>query len=80
MQAAWCEVTEILDRDPTSAKIEIRKSQSYSRDEWDVRIEAALQLRLSRTEFLVEGRITALDHGKEVFRNSWDRRILRKML
>ena len=80
MQAAWSEVTEILDQDPTSARIEIRKSQSYSRDKWDVRIEAALQLRLTGTEFLVEGGITALDHGKEIFRNSWDRRIPRKML
>jgi hypothetical protein len=80
MQAAWSEVTEILNQDPTSARIEIRKSQSYSRDEWDVRIEAALQLRLTKTEFLVEGGIAALDHGKEVFRNSWDRRIPRKML
>ncbi len=80
MQVAWSEVTEILDHDPASARIEIRKSQSYSRDEWDVRIEAALQLRLTRTEFLVEGGITALDHGNEVFRESWDRRIPRKML
>jgi hypothetical protein len=39
-----------------------------------------LQLQLTRTEFLVEGGLTALDHGKEVFRNNWDRRIPRKML
>jgi hypothetical protein len=38
------------------------------------------KLRLTKTEFLVEGEIAALDHGKEVFRNSWDRRIPRKML
>jgi hypothetical protein len=74
------EVTEILDCDPTSARIEISKDQSYSRGEWDVRIEATLQLRLTRTEFLVEGGITAFGHGKEVFRNNWDRRIPRKML
>ena len=80
MQSDWTEVTEILDHDPTSARIEIRKTQSYSRGDWDVRIEAALQLRLTTTEFLIEGAIAALDHGKEVFRNSWNRRIPRKLL
>jgi len=80
MQSDWTEVTEILDHDPTSARIEIRKTQSYSRGDWDVRIEAALELRLTTTEFLIEGAIAALDHGKEVFRNSWDRRIPRKLL
>jgi hypothetical protein len=50
------------------------QSQSYSRNEWDVRVEATLQLRLTRTAFLVEGGITALDHGKEVFLGALRRR------
>jgi hypothetical protein len=39
-----------------------------------------LEPRLTATEFLVEGGITALDRGIELFRNHCDRRIPRKLL
>jgi putative CocE/NonD family hydrolase len=80
MSAPWIEETQILDHDPASARIDIRKSQFYRRGDWDVRIEAMLRLTLTPNEFLLAGAIKAFEQGREVFQNAWDRRIPRRMV
>jgi putative CocE/NonD family hydrolase len=80
MTAAWSEVTEISDRDPSSARLDLMRSESFARDRWNVRVEAKLRLRLTRTDFLVGGEIRALEHDRDVFQRSWDRKIPRRLL
>ncbi|WP_019170219.1 CocE/NonD family hydrolase [Pseudaminobacter salicylatoxidans] len=80
MSETWNEVTEILDNDPTSAKIEIRMVDTFSRDEWDVRVEAALRLSLTKDDFLVTGDIQAFDHDEQVFAKKWTRTVPRQLL
>lgn len=80
LSGSWNEVTEILDNDPTSAKIEIQMMDSYSRDDWDVSVKATLRLRLTKDDFHVEGDIQALDHDEEVFVRNWARTIPRQLL
>jgi putative CocE/NonD family hydrolase len=80
MSAAWNEVTEILEHDPTSAKIEFRMKEAFSRDDWDVRVEATLRLSLTKDDFHVAGDIQAFDHDKEVFAKNWTRTVPRQLL
>lgn len=80
MAGAWEEVTEILEHDPTSATIKIWMSESYSRGDWDVRIRVALQLSLSRDNFLISGEIKCYEGGVESFSKGWHRTIARRLL
>jgi hypothetical protein len=80
MAAVWSEVTEIFDHDPTTAKIAIRMSESYFRDQWDTRVESTLRLRLTRDHFLIAGAIKAYEHDKEIFAKNWRRKIGRHLV
>ena len=75
------EVTEILDHDPTSAKVQSQFIETFKRGaDWDVRIESRLRLSLTKDSFLFVGQIKAFEHDKEVFAKTWDRKIPRLLV
>jgi len=74
------DVLEIRDDDPTSAKMEFHLMQGFKREDWDARVEAALRMSVTRSDFLLTGEIKAFDSGREVFSKLWDRKIARKFI
>ncbi|RWI31421.1 MAG: CocE/NonD family hydrolase [Mesorhizobium sp.] len=74
------EVTEILDHDPTSAKLETQYVEAMKRDDWDVRVESCIRFSLTKDTFLFVGQIKAFERDKEVFAKTWDRTIPRLLV
>ncbi|MFD1984351.1 CocE/NonD family hydrolase [Mesorhizobium newzealandense] len=74
------EVTEILDHDPTSAKVEAQYVETMKRGDWDVRVDSHLRLTLTKENFLFVGQIKAFDHDQEVFTKTWNRAIPRLLV
>ena len=60
------EVKEILDYDPTSAKIDAQYSATYKRGAWDCRVESYLRVSLTKDNSVLVGQIKAFDHDAEV--------------
>jgi uncharacterized protein len=77
---AWREVLEIVDDDPNSAKVDFWRTQSYRRDEWDVRVETRLTMGVTKDEFLLVGDVKAYERDEEVFSKVWDRKIPRLLV
>ncbi|MGX7877116.1 CocE/NonD family hydrolase [Mesorhizobium sp. ORM6] len=80
ISVASSEVTEILDHDPTSAKIETQYVETMKRDDWDVRVENRMHFSMTKENFLLVGQIKAFDDDKEVFNKTWERTIPRLLV
>ncbi|MDX8542063.1 peptidase S15, partial [Mesorhizobium abyssinicae] len=80
MWAKRSEVIEILDHDPTSAKIDAQKIAAYKRADWDCRVESRLQVSATKDDFLFVGQIKAFEHDAEVFTKTWNRTIPRRLV
>lgn len=74
------DVIEILDHDPTSAKIDAQYSNEMNRGDWKVRVESRLSMSLTKENFVLVGHIKALEHDVEVFTKIWDRTIPRMLV
>ena len=75
------EVLEILDHDPASASVKTQYTATYKRGgDWDVRVESSIDFSLTKDNFLFVGQIKALEHDKEVFTKTWDRKIPRLLV
>jgi putative CocE/NonD family hydrolase len=74
------QVLAIRDDDPTSATLDSEYTTGFKRDDWDVRMDTALRMRLTKSEFLLVGEIKAYERYKEVFSKVWDRKIPRMLL
>lgn len=74
------QVTEILDHDPTSAKIESQYITAFKRGDWDCRIESRLGVSLTKDDFLLVSQIKAFEHDTEVFAKTWKRTIARMLV
>jgi predicted acyl esterase len=67
----------IEDDDPLSAVAELRRTQTTSRDAWQIRIETEMRLSCTRDAFLLHGGLRAWEGATEVCRREWDRSIAR---
>ncbi|MER9657864.1 CocE/NonD family hydrolase [Mesorhizobium sp. M0152] len=80
MSKTASEVTEILDHDPTSAKVETQYVEAMKRGDWSIRVESRLRFSLTKDNFLFVGQIKAFEDDKEVFAKTWDRTIARLLV
>jgi uncharacterized protein len=76
----FSEVTEIVDRDPTSARIVVERTDGYKRGDWDIKIKAVLRMNVSQDDLLFLGELQAMEGAKEVFAKRWDRKIPRSLM
>jgi hypothetical protein len=67
----------IEEDDPLSAMVELRETQTMSRDAWQIRIETQMRLSCTRDAFLLQGSLRAWEGANEVCRREWDRSIAR---
>jgi predicted acyl esterase len=70
----------VEEDDPLSAVVELRRTQTMSRDAWQVRIETQMRLSCTRTAFLLQGSLRAWEGANEVCHRDWDRSIPRDFL
>jgi hypothetical protein len=60
--------------------VEIRRTETISRDAWRIRLETLMRLSCTRDAFLLRASLRALDGETEVCRRDWDLSIPRDFL
>jgi uncharacterized protein len=65
------------DDDPLSAVAELRRTDTKSREGWQVRIETQMRLACTRDLFLLQASLRAWEGENEVCRRDWERAIAR---
>jgi hypothetical protein len=70
----------VEEDDPVSAMAELRRTETMSRDGWQIRIETQMRLSCTRDVFLLQGSLRAWEGANEVCRRDWDRSIPREFL
>ncbi len=83
-QHGWIFSSKIENRytihpgDPNSARIELRATETYAReDQLDVRIEAWHDMSSDETHFIIKARLEAYENDEKVFEREWNERIPR---
>jgi uncharacterized protein len=71
---------DIKDDDPLSAVAEMRRSETISRDAWQVRIETYVRLSCTREAFLLKATLSAWEGTSEVCHREWKRSIPRDLV
>jgi hypothetical protein len=70
----------IEENDPLSAVAELRRTQTISRDNWQIRIETQMRLSCTADTFLLQGDLRAFEGANEVCHRIWDRSIPRDFI
>ena len=70
----------VEENDPLSAVAELQRTQTMSREAWQIRIETRMRLSCTRDAFLLEASLRAYEGEQEVCRRDWDRVIARDFL
>jgi hypothetical protein len=70
----------VEEDDPLSAVAELQRTQTMSRNAWQIRIETQMRLSCTRDAFLLEASLRAYEGEQEVCRRDWDRAIARDFL
>jgi putative CocE/NonD family hydrolase len=70
-------VYSILPDDPLSAEARIRWQKEFGRGDFRIRIDARTQMRVTRSDFLIEGTLDAFESEARVFSREWSCRIPR---
>jgi uncharacterized protein len=70
----------VEEDDPLSAVAELQRTQTMSRDAWQIRIETRMRLSCTRDAFLLEASLRAYEGEQEVCHRDWDRAIARDFL
>ena len=71
---------DIKDDDPLSPVVEMRQTQTISRDAWQVRIEVQLHLSCTHDAFVLRAIMQAWEGTSPVCRREWDRSVPRDLV
>ncbi len=71
--------SEIAD-DDTSGSIETQYTIGWRRDRWRPRVIATSKITTLKTDFLLQGDMTAYDGEEKVFTRAWERKIPRRFV
>jgi predicted acyl esterase len=71
---------DIRDDDPLSAAAEMHRTETLSRDGWQVGIETQMRLSCTREAFLLRATLRAWEGTREVCHREWDRSIPRDLV
>jgi hypothetical protein len=70
----------VEEDDPLSAVAELQRTQTMSREGWQIRIETQMRLSCTRDAFLLKASLRAYEGEQEVCHRDWDRAIARDLL
>jgi putative CocE/NonD family hydrolase len=71
---------DLKDDDPLSAEAHMTRTQTTSRDAWQVTIETQMHWSCTRDAFILNASLRAWEGGTEVAHRSWDRTIPRDLV
>jgi putative CocE/NonD family hydrolase len=71
--------SEIGDEDTTSS-IATDYVMGWQRDAWRPRVVASAKITMTKSDFVMWGKLTAFDGDEQVFTRTWDRKILRQLV
>ena len=74
------EVYRIHPDDPSSARVEIRWTQTLGRDVWQSRTEGTSIMWADTQHFHIEARLEAFEGAEQVFAREWKRKIPRDLV
>ena len=80
LSRSYLEVAEILENDPTSARIECSEIRSFKRGNWDIRCESIVRMSLTKDTLLLTGDVRAYEDDKVIFAKVWHRTIPRQLM
>jgi predicted acyl esterase len=70
----------VEEDDPLSAVAELQRTQTMSRDVWQIRVQTQMRLSCTRNAFLLQGSLRAWEGANEVCHREWDRSIPRDFM
>jgi uncharacterized protein len=70
----------IEDDDPLSAVVELRRTQTMSRETWQIGVETRIRLSSTCDAFLLQGNLRAWEGANALCHREWDRSIPRDFL
>jgi len=70
----------IDDNDPLSAVVELRRTQTMSREVWQIRVETLMRLSCTVDTFRLQGHLRAFEGAEEVCHRNWDSLIPRDFI
>ena len=70
----------VEEDDPLSAVAELQRTQTMSRDAWQIRIETQMRLSCTRDAFLLKASLRAYEGEQQLCHRDWDRTIARDFL
>jgi predicted acyl esterase len=70
----------VEEDDPLGAVAELQRTQTLSRDGWQIRIETQMRLSCTHDTFLLKASLRAYEGEQEVCHREWDRTIARDFL
>jgi hypothetical protein len=70
----------VEENDPLSAVAELQRTQTMSRDAWQIRVETQMRLSSTANAFLLQGGLRAWEGANEVCHREWDRSIPRDFM
>ncbi|MBS3652085.1 CocE/NonD family hydrolase [Pseudaminobacter sp. 19-2017] len=73
---AWREHSIVLD-DPCSMVTEFHQTNSFQREDWDIRITSRIRVRSTREHFILNCELDVFENGERVLSRSWNPRISR---
>ena len=72
--------SHIDEDDPLSAVVEMRQSQTVSRDAWRTRIETQMRMSCTHDTFLLRATMRAYEGDAEVCRREWNHSVPRRLV
>ena len=70
----------IVGNDPLSAKAELSWSLTRQREDWNIRVDASMELTCNTRVFLLRQSMTAFEGDVSVFSQEWQREIPRDLV
>jgi hypothetical protein len=70
----------VEEDDPLSAVVELRRTETMSREAWQIRIETRMRLSCTHDAFLLQGSLRAWEGANAVCHREWERSIPRDFI
>jgi hypothetical protein len=71
------EIFRIGDRDPSSARVDIKYSRKVGRGAWQTRVDTHTKMSCTSREYILDATLDAFEGDKRVLSRTWQRRIPR---
>jgi hypothetical protein len=71
---------EITEGEPVSARYHVQRAQSFSRQDWDARLEARYELTSDASTFFLTANVAASTDGERFFSREWSFEIPRDLV